>query len=100
MLVVSSTSAGSAKTGAISSLTVMTEVHVAVLPEASVTVSATVCAPTSAHVSEKLAGEKVRGALQLSVEPLFSWAAVTVALPEPSRVAVILRHVAVGGVVS
>jgi hypothetical protein len=86
--------------GGVTSCTVIVDVQVAVLPEASVTDRLTVCAPTFAHVYATLAGRKVNVPPQLSVEELFIWAAVTVALPEPSRVAVMLWHVAAGGVVS
>ena len=44
-------------TGGIASVTVTTDVQVAVLPLASVTVSVTVRAPTSAHVYARVAGE-------------------------------------------
>jgi hypothetical protein len=73
---------------------------VAVLPEASETESVIICAPASAQVSVRVAGRKVNVPPQLSVEPLFIWVAVTIALPEPSRVAVVFRHAATGGVVS
>ncbi len=86
--------------GGVTSCTVIVDVQVAVLPEASVTERLTVCAPTSAHVYVTLAGDRAKGAPQLSEEPLFIWAAVTVTLPEPSRCAVTLRHDAVGGVLS
>ena len=60
----------------------------------------TVCAPTSAHVYAMLVGRNVNVPPQLSVEPLLIWDDVTVALPEPSRVAVTSWHVATGGVAS
>jgi hypothetical protein len=86
--------------GGVTSCIVITDVQLEVLPFASVTERLTVCAPTSAHVYATLAGRNVSVPPQLSVEPLFIWAAVTVALPEPLRVAVMLRHMATGGVIS
>ena len=86
--------------GGVTSCTVIADVQVEVLPFASVTDRLTVRAPTSAHVYATLAGRNVNMPPQLSVEPLLIWDDVTVALPEPSRAAVMLRHVAVGGAVS
>ena len=86
--------------GGVTSCTVIVDVQVEVLPEASVTDRLTVCAPTFAHVYATLAGRNVNVPPQLSVEPLLIWTAVTVALPEPSRVAVTSWHVATGGVTS
>jgi hypothetical protein len=86
--------------GGVTSCIVIVDVQVEVLPEASVTERLTVCVPTSAHVYAMLVGRNVNVPPQLSVEPLFIWAAVTVALPEPSRVAVTSWHVATGGVAS
>ena len=66
--------------GAILSCTVTTAVAVLLLPFTSVTVKVTVFAPTFAHV--KLFGDTVMVAIeQLSDEPLFTCAAVTLAVP-------------------
>jgi hypothetical protein len=87
-------------TGGVTSCTVIMDVQVEVLPFASVTERLTVCTPVFAQVYETLAGRNVRVPPQLSEEPLFISAAVTVTLPDPSRVAVTLRHTAVGGIIS
>ncbi len=63
--------------------TVMVALAVAVLPLASLTVNTTLLAPRLEQLNEVL--DKLKLVIPtLSVEPLFTWAAVTVALPVPS----------------
>ena len=69
-------------TGGVASCTVTKEVHEAVLLPASVTVSVTVLGPILEQAKLVVEAANVRLG-QLSVEPLFSWAPVMVAVPDP-----------------
>src|SRR6185503_14790264 len=81
--------------GATSSFTVTVAVQVELLPFTSVTVSVTVFGPTLAQV--KVLGVTLRLAMpQASLLPLFTWAAVIVALPVASRFTVMFWQTAVG----
>ena len=83
--------------GSVTSFTVTVEVQVDVLPDPSVTVSVTVLLVLE---QLKVDGETVVEAiLQLSVELLFTWAAVMDAV-FPVRLTDTLRQLATGGVAS
>src|SRR6476661_4372182 len=88
--------------GAVLSTTVTMAVAVAWLPLASVTVRVTVFGPTLAQV--KLRGDTLRvrllAAVQLSLLPLFTAAAVSVARPRALKVRVVLRVMTTGAVLS
>ena len=86
-------------TGRTVSITVTVPVHVEVLPLLSVTVKVTVLAPTLAQV--KLEGLTDSVAMpQASVEPLLTWAAVTLTVPDAFRYLVMFLQLATGRTVS
>jgi len=86
-------------TGAVTSLTVTTDVQVEVLPVESVTVSITLLLPTLLQLKVALFIANVTGE-QLSNEPLFTIDAVMVAFPAASKSTVIGLHIAVGATLS
>ena len=86
-------------TGAVTSLTVTTDVQVDELPVESVTVSTTLFAPTLLQLNEALLIANVTGE-QLSNEPLLTIAAVIVTLPAAFKSTVIGLQIAVGATLS
>lgn len=86
-------------TGAVTSLTVTTAVHVDELPEESVTVSTTLLLPTLLQLNVELFIANVT-AEQLSNEPLFTIEAVIVAFPAAFKSTVIGLQIAVGATLS
>jgi len=85
--------------GGVTSFTITVALQVDVFPFTSVTVSVTVFAPTLAQVNEL--GETLMFAIpQASELPLFTWAAVMVAIPDEFRFTVIFWQTATGGVTS
>jgi hypothetical protein len=85
--------------GGVTSTTVTVAVQVDEFPLPSVTVSVTVLAPTLAQVNDD--GDTLNvTAPQTSELPLFTWAAVMVAVPEELRLTVIFWQLATGGVTS
>ncbi len=72
------------------SSTVMIDVHVLVLPAASLTVRVTVLDPILEQLKVVLLSVRIRlpSAVQLSEEPLLTWAVVSVACPELFSVSV------------
>src|SRR5688572_25301347 len=88
--------------GAILSTTVTVAVQVPALLAASVTVSTIVLVPRLAQV--KLVADKLKpndpAEVQLSVEPLFTAAAVVLPLPPASRDTVRFWHTAAGAIAS
>jgi hypothetical protein len=85
--------------GGVTSRTVTTELQVAVLPFTSVTVSVTVLGPMFEQL--KLDGNTdLLWIPHASVDPLSTWAAVTLPPPEEFRLTVLGRQSAVGGVTS
>jgi len=85
--------------GAIVSAIVTTEVHVELLPDASVTVNVTVFVPILAQVNTCGLTEKA-AIVQLSVDPLLTANESMDAIPTLSNCAVIFLQVAIGAIVS
>ena len=85
--------------GAIVSAIVTTAIQLEVLPFTSVTVKVTLLGPTSEQLNT--AGEELNPAIpQLSLDPPSISPAKTIAVPVPSRYAVIFWQTAVGAIVS